>query len=301
MHKVYYDLLDRDPEVKSETYWSHDSGREKPEYDRFMHEKSRLISVSPIEMADYVMLPVKWSNSLSSLQTNTLLEAKKHNKKIIAFFNDDYDGNIQTPTENFYLFRTSTYASKIRQNEIIMPAFCEEFEYVKPTEKALKNAVISFCGNVRDPHRYHIFAELEKNYNLCKNFLYRNGFWAPEISDKTLARKEFVANVRSGLFGICIRGNGNFSYRLYETLALGRIPIIINSDLKLPLEKVINWQRQAIICESHEIGELHNRIEQYIKNLNVLDICYENKLIYDEYFSPYGLIKHLELYLKETT
>jgi hypothetical protein len=69
----------------------------------------------------------------------------------------------------------------------------------------------------------------------------------------------------------------------------------------LPLEKVINWQRQAIICESHEIGELHNRIEQYIKNLNVLDICYENKLIYDEYFSPYGLIKHLELYLKETT
>ena len=136
-----------------------------------MHEKSRLISVSPIEMADYVMLPVKWSNSLSSLQTNTLLEAKKHNKKIIAFFNDDYDGNIQTPTENFYLFRTSTYASKIRQNEIIMPAFCEEFEYVKPTEKALKNAVISFCGNVE------IHIEILSLLNYKRTIIYAKTFY----------------------------------------------------------------------------------------------------------------------------
>ena len=60
MHKIYYDLLDRDLEVKSETYWSHDNHQDKSEYDRFMHEKSRLISVSPIEMADYVMLPFKW-------------------------------------------------------------------------------------------------------------------------------------------------------------------------------------------------------------------------------------------------
>lgn len=300
MYKIYYHVPERDPDVKSETYWAHDTTQEKIEYKRFIDKKKEFLTFTDVEMADYVMLPFKWSNAINQSSVHTILEAKKHNKKIIAFFNDDYDGNIVTPSKNFYLFRTSTYASKIKPNEIIMPAFCEEFEFIKPTEKAIRNNVIGFCGNVRDPYRYPIFSEIEKNYNLCKNFVYRNGFWAPEISDKTIARKEFVANVRSGLFGICIRGNGNFSYRLYETLALGRIPIIINSDLKLPLQKVVDWQRQAIICEPHEISTLHTRIEQYVKKLNVLDICYENKHIYDEYFSPYGLIKHLELYLRES-
>lgn len=299
MHKIYYNLSERDFVVKSETYWAHDSAPDKIEYKRFFDSKTELLSLSDVQSADYIMLPYKWSNVNNHISTNTISEAIKHNKKILAFFNDDYDGNIIAPCENFYLFRTSTYASKINKNEIIMPAFCEEFEYVKPTEKSVKINAISFCGNIRDPHRYPIFAELEKNYNLSKIFLYRNGFWAPEIADKTVARKEFIANVRTGLFGICIRGNGNFSYRLYETLALGRIPIIINSDLKLPLQKVINWQRQAIICEPQNIPTLHDRIEQYVKNLNVLDVCYENKHIYDEYFSPYGLIKNLELYLRE--
>lgn len=301
MHKIYYNLLDRDSVVKSETYWSHDTTQGKIEYNRFNDKKTELLKLTNIEEAEYVVAPYKWSSNTSSAQTNTILEAKRHNKKVIAFFNDDYDGTIGIPKENFYLFRTSTYASKIKSNEIVMPAFCEEFEYVKPTEKVIRNNVIGFCGNIKDPHRYPVFSELEKNYNLCRNFLYRNGFWAPEVSDKTVARKEFINNVRNGLFGICIRGNGNFSYRLYETLALGRIPIIINSDLKLPLQKVINWEKQAIICEPNELATLHLRIDQYVKNLNVLSVCYENKFLYDEYFSPYGLIKNLEFYLKEAT
>ena len=46
MHKIYYNLLDRDSVVKSETYWSHDTTQGKIEYNRFNDKKTELLSES---------------------------------------------------------------------------------------------------------------------------------------------------------------------------------------------------------------------------------------------------------------
>ena len=53
-------------------------------------------------------------------------------------------------------------------------------------------------------------------------------------------------------FTICVRGNGNFSVRFYETLASGRIPILIDTDCVLPLENEIDWDRHCIIIKNTE-------------------------------------------------
>ena len=57
-------------------------------------------------------------------------------------------------------------------------------------------------------------------------------------------RKEYYQNIDNTDYTLCIRGTGNFSVQFYQTLALGRIPIFINTDCILPFEKEINWKLQ---------------------------------------------------------
>ena len=55
-------------------------------------------------------------------------------------------------------------------------------------------------------------------------------------------RFEFIRNILSSDYTLCFRGSGNYSLRFYETLCLGRIPLFINTDCKLPFEDEINWR-----------------------------------------------------------
>ena len=64
---------------------------------------------------------------------------------------------------------------------------------------------------------------------------------------------EFFTNIENNLYTVCIRGAGNFSVRLYETLMMGRIPVVIASDAKLPLENYINWEKHLVITNSENI------------------------------------------------
>ena len=43
-------------------------------------------------------------------------------------------------------------------------------------------------------------------------------------------------------YNLCVRGNGNFSHRFYETLASGRIPVYVNTGGKLPWDHIINYR-----------------------------------------------------------
>lgn len=300
MKKIFFDVNDRDVDVKSETFWSHECSN-KEEYLIFFKNKKDYINISNLEECDYIFIPYKWKNELNFCHTKLYEYAIKNNKNIVSFFNDDYDGNLKIPDKNFFLFRTSTYKTSIKNNEIIMPAFCESFEYQNPSKIATNNLVLSFCGNVFEEFRIKVFQELQKNNLINYNFLCRRGFWAPEISNKKIARDQFVENMRNGLFGLCMRGAGNFSYRLYETLALGRIPIIINSNLKLPLENVLDWNSFSIIIELEEIQNLHRIMHDFSLKFNVEKVCEQNRKIHDEYFSPHGFIKNIEFYMNEAS
>ena len=69
---------------------------------------------------------------------------------------------------------------------------------------------------------------------------------------------EFYENMVSSDYIVCVRGGGNFSVRLYETLAMGRIPIFINTDCLLPLNKSIDWKKHVVWIEREDIDTYCN-------------------------------------------
>lgn len=105
--------------------------------------------------------------------------------------------------------------------------------------------------------------------------------------------KEFFDNIVDSDYVVCYRGAGNFSVRFYETLAMGRIPIFINTDCLLPLEHEIEWKRHVVWIEELESNQIVDKVLAFHKKLDSKSFealqrdnrkLWENKLQLGGYF-----------------
>ncbi|GEL12410.1 Exostosin family protein [Flavobacterium glycines] len=98
---------------------------------------------------------------------------------------------------------------------------------------------------------------LKKNPEIITDFIFRNQYRAgvKTEEEKKKTTMEFLENIESNPYTFCMRGVGNFSVRFYETLAMGRIPFVIDTDFSLPLSHEINWEKHCVIAKSNEIAE----------------------------------------------
>ena len=71
---------------------------------------------------------------------------------------------------------------------------------------------------------------------------------------------EFFDNIRRTDLTVCMRGGGNFSVRLTESLCLGRIPVVIDSGGLLPVDEHPYWRDVAVVCPAAELSTLVDRI-----------------------------------------
>ena len=89
--------------------------------------------------------------------------------------------------------------------------------------------------------RFKVLKSLEFEKDIETNFIYRKKYRGGFIDDLSRQRTtyEYYNNIKNSDYIICIRGTGNYSIRLYETLMMGRIPIFLNTDCILPFRNHI--------------------------------------------------------------
>jgi len=251
---------------------------------------SNTVSFTSLEECNYILFPEKLNNNILSY----IDKAKRHNKKIIAFYNDDKDAPIALD-DTVLLYRTSLNSSKRKHNEFSMPAWSRDFnDYVlfEPRHKSIK-PVVSFCGYLSHPLRKLCLEELDSNQNIEKNFIIRDMFWGGKVHDIGL-RREYAHNIASSDFVLCTRGAGNFSYRFYETLSAGRIPIFVNSDSILPCDDKINWKNICVFAERpQDINEAIYTFWSSLTENGYLKLQETIREIYLNYISPAGFTKYL--------
>lgn len=108
-------------------------------------------------------------------------------------------------------------------------------------------------------------------------------------SQKMSADLTFVSNSLSSEFSLVMRGMGNFSYRLYEVMELGNLPIILDTDFELPLSKYIDWVSNSIIVSTNNINCIDKIIDDWIaKKYNP-----DPALFYKKFLSPKSYLKIL--------
>lgn len=96
--------------------------------------------------------------------------------------------------------------------------------------------------------RFNNLKNLQNHATIKTDFIFRDKYRAGAVTqeEREKSTKEFFQNLNNSPYTFCLRGAGNFSVRFYEALACGRIPVLIDTDVHLPLENQINWDHH--IC-----------------------------------------------------
>lgn len=109
-------------------------------------------------------------------------------------------------------------------------------------------------------------------------------------------RQEYVENMMGSDYVLCARGVGNWSYRLYETLSLGRIPVFVDTDCVLPLEDRIDWRALCVWVDRPDVGHIGEKVAAFHDGLSDDEFQARQhacRSIWERYLSPLGFFTAL--------
>lgn len=241
--------------------------------------------MSSYENCDFVISCKFYAGTTNSPQNiQKLLDLYKLvNKKIIVFLICDFADNFEIPN-NVFLFRTSIFNTKRKYNEYLLPYIWESFiDYpFLPLEVNKNNLpIVGFCGRV-DKYRERLINLLQINNKIKCNFMLKTQYWGGNPHDPKLI-KDFKNNIEMSHFTICNRGNGNYSMRFYQTLSLGRIPILVDTNLIFPFSDEINWHEIAIIGKNEE--DVIQKIIEWWSTKDIVLIQKKCRETFEKYFN----------------
>jgi hypothetical protein len=128
------------------------------------------------------------------------------------------------------------------------------------------------------------------------NFIFRKKYFGGALTDtqKQKTTKEFYDNLRDSQYVLCFRGAGNFSVRFYEAMAMGRIPVFINTDCLVPLEDTLRWKQHVVWIEYKERHRIADKIKEFHQNMDAAQFIHlqkENRKLWEKKLTLGGFFK----------
>jgi len=126
-------------------------------------------------------------------------------------------------------------------------------------------------------------------YRICDNM--RVAEWWSEDNDSL--RMSYIEHLDNTKFVLCPRGRGLNSIRFFEALRMGRIPVLISDDTKLPMEDRIDYSRFMVRMPENDIS--YEYIHYWICSHDLADASKEARKVSLEWFDDSEkFIKELE-------
>ncbi len=116
--------------------------------------------------------------------------------------------------------------------------------------------------------------------------------------DPEQARKEYIDNMVDSDFILAPKGDANYSVRFFEALSLGRVPILIDTDVCLPLEDELDYSKFILRVSYKDIAKLPEIVADFYAKISPAEWlvmqtnarrAFETCLRYDSYWN--SLIK----------
>lgn len=224
----------------------------------------------------------------------------------VAFLWSDWEEPVAIP--GITLFRTSLRRSQRSRDEHAMPSWSEDFleqyaggRLILRTKR--ERPLVGFCGfpggddpldRVRrvpqgeDPRPKAIRLLLTSSL-VDTNFILRWRF-------RSGGREPYVRNMLESDYVLCVRGAGNFSYRLYEALSCGRIPVFVDTDCVLPAEDIVDWSSVGIWVESDQLDEIDEIVRDHHASLSpesFIDLQENARRIWEQHLAPDAFFANL--------
>ena len=125
------------------------------------------------------------------------------------------------------------------------------------------------------------------------------GHLPPEERPQLTRQQEMV--MEQSLMIFCPRGRGSYSGRFFETLAAGRIPILIADNYILPLEWLIDWKQFILRLPQDHLLESHLQLANFFhhEQNDLVKRCLTIRQIWQEYLAPNRFARFLHLALSQ--
>lgn len=111
--------------------------------------------------------------------------------------------------------------------------------------------------------RTRVLDTLERATGIDTCFIRRSRYrGSPDPAERRRMTYDFYENIDGTDYTVCMRGGGNFSVRLYETLAMGRIPLFIDTDCRLPFDDELDWRSIVVWVDESDIDSIGERLQE---------------------------------------
>ncbi|MFA6459160.1 MAG: exostosin family protein [Candidatus Paceibacterota bacterium] len=258
------------------------------------------------EQADFLLVPHNYNLIKRDVEYLAQFEflAIGHEKKVVIFFPGDSSETVMV--KNSIIFRNSQYRSDLKSNEIILPGYVEDLGSgidLFPRKKG-DRPIIGFCGwagfrtgfeslkfwiktlplfvaSIFDEKailhikgvwwRKKILARLRQSEEIITKFIIRRTYSGNEKTielDLEQAKREYVENILQSDFTLCVKGDGNFSTRFYETLSLGRIPLLLDTECVLPMEAEIDYSEFVFKIDHKDYRNISSVVSKFFRELS---------------------------------
>ncbi len=312
----------------------------KAALERHNFDKSYYELTGDIDEADFVLTPHNYwyfkEKPHSVFLEKCVEEAQNHNKPLLIDAQGDPCEHINI--KNAYVLRTSQYRFRVKENEIMTPAYAEDLLEAYgggrlEIRKKEDMPTVGFAGWAKAPFLFRMkslikeiplrlisvfdrrrgamkkgifFREkailaLKKSKLVKTNFIIRDffsGHTGTIKGDAKTSRQQFVDNILNSDYVLCVKGDGNFSVRFYETLSLGRIPLFIDTETILPLEDVINYKDFCVFVDFRDLPKIDKILAEFHKNISEEQFVIMQKKARDV-FENYLRIDKFTKYLAE--
>lgn len=182
----------------------------------------------------------------------------------------------------------------------IKKAFTSTLVFLKENfEILIKKYHSDYCRFYLSSHvRLRYLKILQGSENIISNFIFRDKYRAgvKTEAERIKTTKEFFDNIKDNPYTFCMRGGGNFSVRFYETLAMGRIPLFIDTDCILPLEPMIDWKSCCFVINDKDINQINKKLIEFhdsFSNQEFVDLQKRNRSTWETHLTRANYFSHI--------
>jgi len=121
-----------------------------------------------------------------------------------------------------------------------------------------------------------------------KTVVINTRYWLEKFmqNDTKEIERNYCGLMQMSKFVLCPRGFGLSSVRFFETLAFGRIPVLISDDTKLPLEEEIDYDKFIIRVEENDLESIESKIIDFKKNNDLMEVSKISRETWEKWFCP---------------
>lgn len=185
----------------------------------------------------------------------------KHERRHFFYMHSDEDAPIGTQA---IVFRQSVNKHNKDSSTVAMPAPVDDFGHLAGMDYEQLLYHVCFVGYQDDPRnlrRRCIDALMHcSRLNCYIDVVDKHWYHFEGTPEGDRRRQIFIDALKQSRLILAPRGKGQHSYRLFEAMSAGRIPILVGDDYELPFQEYIDYDACIIKMPEGRVDEVHEFI-----------------------------------------